>query len=121
MGDNLRENSIHSRRDLRKSNWMKLKLLKLQVNKTAEMRKVKQYSLNQQVFYFKRQTPIFVATRDVCEMRHRYVNEKGQTVVAVYSEEHPDVPVVKKNVRVELGTGGYIMTPLASGKTHVSY
>ena len=73
------------------------------------------------MFYFKTQTPIFIATRDLCQFRHRYVNEKGQTVMALYSDEHPDVPLVKKYVRVEMGTSGYIMTPLANGGTRVVY
>ena len=89
--------------------------------KVGEMRLVKQYSLNQQVYYLKMLMPTFVSTRDVCQFRHRYVNEKGQTVLAVYSEEHPDVPLVKKNVRAELGTSGYIMTPLEKGGTHVVF
>ena len=88
-------------------------------DKTGDMRLVKQYGLNQQVFYVKMLTPVFVSTRDICQLRHRYVNSKGQTVIAVYSEEHPDVPLVKKNVRAEMDTSGYIMTPLADGSTHV--
>ena len=90
-------------------------------DKIGEMRLVQQYSLNQQVFYLKMLTPMFVTTRDVCQYRHRYVNEKGQTVLAVYSDGHPDVPEVRKTVRAEMGTSGYIMTPLENGGTHVVY
>ena len=64
-------------------------------------------------------TPVFVTTRDMCQLRHRYVNEKEQTVLVLYSDEHPDVPPVKKNVRAEFGTSGCIMTPQGDGTTHV--
>ena len=41
------------------------------------MRLVQQYSMYQQVYYMKLLTPLFTKTRDVCQYRHRYVNDKG--------------------------------------------
>ena len=94
---------------------------KLCDNNLGEFSQVQAYSLDTSVYYHKILTPMFIANRDACLYMHCYKNEKGQTVLVTYSGEHEKVPLVKKNVRSHMALGGYIMTPLANGRTHVLY
>eukprot|EP00475_Leptophrys_vorax_P010929 TRINITY_DN17475_c0_g1_i1.p1 TRINITY_DN17475_c0_g1~~TRINITY_DN17475_c0_g1_i1.p1 ORF type:complete len:871 (+),score=228.62 TRINITY_DN17475_c0_g1_i1:514-3126(+) len=61
------------------------------------------------------------AARDFCNVTSFRLLDDGTLIAGAVSAEHPDLPLIKSNVRADLRYGGMVATPVPTGGCTVRY